>query len=68
MEKSKRFSLNKTELKSVAMGAGIAMASALVTYLLQMLPNVDFGEYTPMVVAIAGILLNTARKWLEGKK
>lgn len=68
MEKpSKRFTLNETDWKAIARGAGVAIGSALITYLLELLPSVDFGEMTPMVVAIAGILLNSARKYIGGK-
>lgn len=68
MEKpSKRFTLNETDWKAIARGASVALGSALITYLIELLPNVDFGEYTPMVVAIAGILLNSGRKYLAGK-
>lgn len=68
MEKpSKRFTLNETDWKAIVRGAGVALGSALITYLIELLPSVDFGEMTPMVVAIAGILLNSGRKYLAGK-
>lgn len=68
MEKpSKKFSLNRSDLESIAKGAAIAIGSALITYLIELLPSVDFGDMTPIVVAIAGILLNSGRKYLAGK-
>lgn len=64
---SKKYSLNKNDLQSIAKGAGIAIGSALITYLIELLPSVDFGDMTPIVVAVAGILLNSARKYIGGK-
>lgn len=64
---SKRFTLNKDDGQAILRGALVAIGGALVTYLLEVLPSVDFGEYTPVVVAILGILLNSARKWVTGK-
>lgn len=68
MEKpSKKYSLNKSDLQSIGKGAAIAIGSALITYLIELLPSIDFGDMTPVVVAIAGILLNSARKYIGGK-
>lgn len=63
---SPKYSLNKEDLAKIGKGAGIALAGALVVYIAEVVPNVDFGAYTPVVVAIAGILVNAARKWLAG--
>lgn len=68
MEKlSKKFSYNKADLQAIGRGAIIAIGSALITYLIELLPSVDFGEMTPFVVGILGILLNSARKYISGK-
>ncbi len=64
---SKKFALNKEDGQAILRGALVAIAGALVTYLIELLPNVDFGEYTPMVVSILSILLNAGRKWITGK-
>lgn len=64
---SKKYSLNKEDGLKILKGAGIATGGALLTYILQVVANVDFGEYTPVVVAISGILVNAARKWLATK-
>ena len=64
---SEKFSLNIEDTKKILIGACIAMGGAFCTYLLQLLPNIDFGQFTPMVVAILSILINTVRKTLEGK-
>ena len=67
MAQSKRFKLNKQDLTKVLTGASIAGAGAVITYLLEVVPSIDFKEYTPIVVAIFSILANAVRKWLAGK-
>jgi len=67
MKKSERFALNKQDLTKIGTGAMIAGAGAIVTYLVEIIPNVDFGDYSPLVVALFSVLANSARKWLAGK-
>lgn len=62
---SERFKLNKEDGKKILTGAGIAMAGALLTYFADILPNVDFGEWTPVAVAVFSILVNAGRKFLK---
>ena len=66
--KNRRFSLNRNDLGSIGRGALIASGGALVVYLLEVLPQIDFGdEYTPIIVALASIGLNSARKWINSR-
>ena len=44
------------------------MGGAFLTYASAIITNIDFGVYTPMIVAIASILINACKKFLEGKK
>ena len=68
MVASKRFKLNKEDGQKVLKGAGIAMGGALVVYLIEIIPQVEFGEvWTPLVVAVTSVTLNFVRKWLQGK-
>ena len=68
MRESKKLELNKEDGMKILKGLGIALGGAAITYGLEIIPNVDFGvAYTPMVVAISSILLNTIRKLLQGK-
>lgn len=67
MEKSKRFVLNKTDLTKIGTGAMIAGVGAVLTYLVEVLPNIELGDYSPIVVALFSILANAVRKWLGGK-
>ncbi|TRZ49330.1 MAG: hypothetical protein D4S01_08885 [Dehalococcoidia bacterium] len=65
---SEKYSLNKADLLKISKGAGIAMGGALLAYLLQILPNVEFGEYTAVVVAILSILINAGLKYFNSIK
>lgn len=56
--------LDKTGWKKVGKGAVIAASGAILTYVVELLPNLDFGNYTPIAVAIGGILVNAGWKWL----
>lgn len=63
---SKRFKLNQEDVTKILVGASIAMGGALLTYVAQIVTEIDFGVYSPMVVAISSILINAARKFIEG--
>lgn len=65
---SKRFELNDEDLKKIAKGAGIAVGGALLVYIAEVLPSVNFGEYTPLIVAVASIAVNACLKWIDGNK
>lgn len=59
--------LDKVTLIKILKGAGIAGGGAALVYLLQAVVLLDFGDYTPMVVAIAGILINAIKEFISGK-
>lgn len=67
MKQSKKYKLNKEDGIKIAKGAGIAIGGSLVTYLISIIGDVDFGTYTPIIVAIASVLLNAARKYFASK-
>ena len=56
--------LNKDDFKRIGLGAIVAIVGALMTYLSQVITTIDFGVYTPIVVAFWGIVANIVRKWL----
>jgi len=58
----------KQDGKKILVGAGIAISGALLTYLANLIPNINFGDFTPVVVAIFSILINAGRKFIENKK
>lgn len=61
---SEKYSLVSEDLKRIGVGALVAVGGALITYLADTIPNVDFGVYTPVIVALNSILLNSLRKYL----
>ena len=60
--------LIKADLMKIAKGAGIAAAGAIATVLLEMIPNVDFGAYTVMIVALNSVICNTILKFATATK
>ena len=63
---SPKYSLNKEDGKKIVSGALVAISGALLTYTSQVITEIDFGQYTPIVVAIFSVLSNTLRKYLQG--
>lgn len=68
MEQSAPLTLNALDRKKIGKWALIALVWALLTYLVQLIPTIDFGVYTPMVVAGMSILVNFVNKWIAGQK
>lgn len=62
---SPRMQMNLSDLKKVAIGAGVAAAGAALTYLSEWVTNTDFGVWTGVVVAAWSVLANAARKFLS---
>lgn len=61
---SKKYQLSLEDLKKIGIGALIAVGGAFLTYLCDLIPNIDFGVWTPIVVSGFGVLINFARKFL----
>lgn len=57
-------SIDLKGMKKVGKGALIAGGAVLLTYLLENMGSIDFGQYTAVAVGIASILINFARKYL----
>ena len=65
---SKKYSLNAKDLSSIGRGMLYAGGGAICVYLLSVLGDINFGPtFTPLVVAVASIGLNTAIKFFKGK-
>ena len=56
--------IDKAKALSVLKGAAIAAGAAVATYILQLLTQQDFGQATPAVVALCGILIQVLRKFV----
>jgi hypothetical protein len=64
---SPRFTLSGHDLGRITLGAGVAAGGALLTYLAQVVTEIDFGVWTPVVVMGASVLVNMARKFLSDR-
>ena len=63
-EGSKRFKLNKEDLKSISKGAALAGAGGVLSYFaVQVVPNLDLADLAWLAPLLA-ILLNLGRKWV----
>jgi hypothetical protein len=62
---SPKYKLNKEDGLKILTGLGIAVGGAVLTYLAELIPDVDFGSMTPVVVALSSVLINAGRKWLK---
>lgn len=65
---SKAFSFGSEETKKVLKGLGIALLGALITYMADTIPGIDFGAYTGLVVALNSVLVNAARVWIQDNR
>jgi len=64
-EGSKRFKLNWGDLTVVVKNAILVGGAAALTVVAENLQVVDIGLYTPLVVPIIAVALDTAIKWLK---
>jgi len=66
MEKQVAQSFDQKSLKKIGKGAIIAGGGAVLTYILQYLSAMDFGIFTPLVVALCGIAINATKEYFSG--
>ena len=65
---SKRFSLNRNDLKSMGIGLLITSVGAALAYIADIIiPNLDLGVYGPALVPLLALAVNAARKYVSGK-
>lgn len=62
---SPSFSIDAIGLKKVGKGLLIAVGGAVLTYIAEVIPGINFGEYTPVAVAVASVIVNFGRKFLS---
>jgi hypothetical protein len=58
----RKMALPTEDWKKVLTGAGLAILGAGVTYLSQNITNLDFGQYTYVIVPLVTVALNVIRK------
>jgi hypothetical protein len=63
---SKKFALNREDISSIGKGLLVACGGAAITYLSEVILKMDFGSYTPLVVALWSVVVNIVRKYLSG--
>jgi len=65
--KSKKYTLNKADLLSIAKGLTITLSGAALTYISEVVAKTDFGDFSPIAVAVFALLVNIGRKFIGGK-
>ncbi len=60
---SKKYSMDTTDVQKIAKGAAIAAAGAALVFISNM-AGMDWGQWTPIVTAIAAVIANSIRKWM----
>lgn len=67
-EENMKYTLGKEDLQKILKGLCIALAGSLLTYISSIITQIDFGTYTPLVVAFWSVISNTVVKILDGVK
>lgn len=65
---SESFKMNKEDGKKVVKGAIIALAGAVLSILVDVIPGVDFGKYQGLAAAVGAIAANALRIWIANNK
>lgn len=60
---SPKWSLNQNDFKQIAINGGIVVGGALLAFLAQTLPEVDFGKYQVFGTALIFIVGYAAKRW-----
>jgi len=64
MEISHNKELTPTDWKKIGKGFLIVVASAVLTYVTDLLPTIDLGQYQVVVMGFWSIMVNIAQKYL----
>jgi hypothetical protein len=63
-----KYGLGKQDLEKILKGLVIALGGALLTYVADIITKINFGDLTPVIVALGGVILNICWKLLDGVK
>lgn len=55
----------KANYKNIAWHASVLGIAAVLTYLLEQLPNADFGDSTPFITLVVSSILKTALEFVK---
>ena len=64
---SKKYALNWKDMESLLVTGLILSGSTIITYLIQVIPSVDFGKDSVMVVTVLTFILKILQKYISGK-
>lgn len=64
-DKSEKYQLNKEDMSKIGKGAVIAIGGALLTYATEILPQIEWGEYSVLIMGASSVLINFAWKLLR---
>lgn len=62
---SKKFSVNTADLWNVLKNGGLVALAAFITYLMNNLHVIDLGQYTPLLIPVVSLVLDTIVKWAK---
>lgn len=62
---SKKYQLLPNDLNKILIGAAVAAIGAAVTYITDASTTIDWGVWTPAVVAFWSVVANIIRKWIS---
>ena len=68
MEISHKQELTSTDWKKIGKGFLIVVAGAVLTYVTDLLPTIDLGQYQALVMGLWSIVVNIAQKYLVQTK
>jgi len=61
---SPKYKLDTIDWIKIGKGLLVAVIGAIITYLTDLIPSIDWGMWTPFVVSGFSVLVNIVRKWL----
>lgn len=62
---SGRFTLDKIDWMKIGTGLAVAIAGALAVYVPQVVGWIDWGQWTPVVMIVAQVVVNALRKFIS---
>jgi hypothetical protein len=62
---SPQYGFISKDFKSLAIGLGITLAGAALTYLTEYVTKTDFGQWTPIIVTVWALIVNTVKKYIS---
>ena len=67
LPESPKGKLNQRDLIKISKGLGIAMAGTILPFILNLLPFIDFGNATVVMIPVCSVIVNTLLKLIKSK-